>query len=112
MEEETFYKKKIGVDMNLTRDLLNDISIVKFEDVVLNKLTFRLESSLYERTVSEKTIIHFLDKPTFMDWVRGFLFNKRKTQFVKINVSEALKHPPVVDDSKITFYNAEKTENP
>jgi hypothetical protein len=110
MIEENFYKKKVAVESTFTKDILSEITVSKFEDIIFNKLTVRLESSLFERTISEKTIIHFLDKPTFMDWLKGFLFNKRKFQFVKVNVSEVLKNPPATNENTILFYSAEKTQ--
>lgn len=108
MIESEFFKKKMAVEVDFTREILFDTSIVKFEDVIQGKLKIRLESNLLERTIAEKTIIHFLDKPTFMDWLRGFLFNKRKTQFVKVNVSEVLKNPPATNQNTVIFYSAEK----
>lgn len=63
------------------------------DDFLRNELTAQLSAFVYERTKEKRELVHYLDRPRFLDW----LLRRRKKVTIIVDFKEWLINPPIED---------------
>lgn len=100
-----FNKQKAAAAMSFSSDFISQLEPSFTEDLMNRRVTARIDAYFLERTIEEKEITYYLDKPSFLDWLLG----RRKKATVKVSVKDILKNHPVTKGCS-RFYFIDKQD--
>ena len=96
--ESVFQKTKASMRMTMNSDVIQDINLIVFEDIMYNDLILQLDAYLLARVKGYVNYSMFADRPTFTEW----LFRKRCRFDFNIKI-EDLKINKGADDVRQTI---------
>lgn len=96
--KSVFQKTKASMRMTMNSDVIQDIDLSVFEDILYNDLAIRLDAYLLARVKGYVNYSMFADRPTFAEW----LFRKRRRFDFNIRI-EDLKINKGADDVRRTI---------
>lgn len=100
INKKAFEKLKLSAIEKISSDCITNISFYlgqTAEDILDDMYTFQIVGYVYSRTIDERKLTYYCERPTFLDW----LFRRKKKIEFDFKASDLLINPPDEDTLRI-----------
>ena len=103
IDKKVFDKIKLVGSEKISSECLNDIALnigqASIDDMLNDIYTLELVGWIYSRTIEERKLTYYCERPTFLDW----LFRRKKKVEFDFKASDLLINPP--DKNTLRIYD-------